>query len=381
MKAEYYKSQVSRVLEMAATGESDVVKETGRLNPADYRDITWLEKERAMFRKLPIVVGHSSEIVKPGDFVVRQHMGRSWVLVRGKDGTARAFLNYCQHRGTKLMHDEQGNCKNRLVCSYHAWTYDATGALVGVPRADLFPGLDKSTKGLKQGSLQEKYGLLWLIENAEYSEQSIDEYLGDLSDEFAYRKIDKKHLYFDKTRTLNANWKFPLFAFLESYHLAVLHKESIGDFFMHNIALAEQVGPHVRSFVPRQNALELNDLDWAQANLSDYITPTNIIFPNICTIGHPTSMSVLSMFPGDTPNTSTWRHMLFVDEEPKTAKAKAHYDKTIAVLDEMTYAGEDFWVSEQAQEGIDAQAVDEIILSCNEHMLAVFDRLVKDYCD
>lgn len=376
LKAEFYSEQVTRVLAMAQAGQGDQVLTTSTLDAKDYLDEKLLAKEQAMFRRLPIIVGHSSELAKAGDFIVRELLGRSWILVRGKDGVARAFLNYCQHRGTKLMHEPAGNCRHRLVCPYHAWTYNSSGDLVGVPRADLFPGLDKSTKGLQQGSLQEAYGLLWLTETAEKVEP-IESYLDELSHEFSALNLADYHLYFDKTRPLQANWKFPIFAFLESYHLAVLHKESIGDYFMENVAFSEQFGKHIRSFVPRQNAMDLSAADWSEALLAEYITPTNIIFPNVCMIGHPTSLSIISMFPGAQPGTSSWRHMLLTPSKPSTATEIAHYDKTIAVLDEITYAREDFWASEQVQAGVDAGAIKEMLLSTNEHMLKVFDDLVR----
>lgn len=157
----------------------------------------------------------------------------------------------------------------------------------------------------------------------------------------------------------------------------MLHKESIGDYFLDNLAHTEQLGRHIRSFVPRQNALELADQDLTQVNLADYITPTNIVFPNVCMIGHPTSISIISLFPGQGPWEASWRHMLLTPEKPESDQARAHYDKTIAVLDETTYEREDFWVSEQVQAGVEAGALDEMLLGANEYMLKVFDDALK----
>jgi phenylpropionate dioxygenase-like ring-hydroxylating dioxygenase large terminal subunit len=382
LKAEFYKEQVLRVLSMAEKEQGDQASDSHRLRPADYLDDDLLAKEKAMFRRMPLILGHSSEIEKPGDFVVRELEGRSWIIVRGKDNIARAFLNYCQHRGTRLLHEDGGNCRHRLVCPYHAWTYNSAGELIGVPRSDLFPGLEKSKKGLKAGHLQEAYGLLWLTQELPSAFEgtetlSIKSFLNELHYEFEKLDLSKWHVYFDKTRSLKANWKFPIFAFLESYHLAVLHKDSIGDFFLENVAYSEQLGLHIRSFVPRKNVLDLRDADLEKTTLAEFITPTNILFPNVCMIAHPTSLSIISMFPGDTAGTSSWRHMLLTPQKPETKAEKAHYDKTIRVLDETTYEREDFWVSEQSQEGINAGALDEIVLSTNEHLLKVFDDLVR----
>lgn len=377
MKAEFYKAQVSSLLTMVAAGQGDEAEFAATLPVADFMDPTVLEREKAMFRRLPLIVGHSSELANAGDFFVREMDGRSWLIVRGEDGVARAFYNYCQHRGTRLVQDGQGECQRRFVCPYHAWTYNNKGDLIGVPRADLFPGLDKTSKGLKPAGLQEAYGLLWLTQSAE-DEIPIAEYLGGLTEEFAALGLENYHLYFDRTRELQANWKFPLFAFLESYHLAVLHKQSIGDYFIENMALSEVMAPHIRSFVPRQNVLELADAELPEADLNDYITPTNIVFPNICMIGHPTSVSILVMWPGERPDHSRWRHMLLTPKVPQTDAERAHYDKTIRVLDEMTYEKEDFWVSEQIQQGINAGAIDEMLLSKNEYLIKQFNDFVGE---
>ena len=47
------------------------------------------------------------------------------------------------------------------------------------------------------------------------------------------------------------------------------------------------------------------------------------------------------------------------------------------LLDGITYAKEDFWASEQSQEGISAGALDELLLAKNEHLLFVFNEFVK----
>ena len=377
MKASFYQQQISTVLNMVENNKGDESDCTESLPVSDYTDPQQLAREKEMFRQLPILVGHSSELSKPGDYMVRELDGRSWLLVRGKDGQARAFYNYCQHRGTKLVQDT-GGCKQRFSCPYHAWTYDAQGALVGVPRGDLFPGLDKSTKGLKQVDLQEVFGFFWLTQDVDKA-QPVENYIDGIRAEMEQLDLGSHHVYFDKTRNVNCNWKFPIFAFLESYHIGTLHKDSIAEFFVENVAHSEQHGPHIRSFVPRKKVVELADADLDQINLAEYITPTNILFPNVCMIAHPTSYTIITLFPGETPGTASWRHMLLVPELPKNDAERAHFDKTVKVLDGGTYESEDFWVSEQLQQGINAGALDELLLAKNETMIKVFADTVNNY--
>lgn len=378
MRAEFYAKQVANLIKMVEQGEGDEADATQHLNAAEYLDPDRLDREKAMFRRLPLMVAHSSEIAKPSEFVVRELDDRSWLLVRGDDGKARAFYNYCQHRGTKLVHESDG-CKKKFTCPYHAWTYGVRGNLLAVPRADLFPGLDKETRGLKPAHLEEAFGFLWLTQEAQHA-VPLASFLGpELSEEMIEMDLGSYTVYFDKTRELKANWKFPLYAFLEPYHISTLHKNSIADYFVQNVAHSECFGPHIRSFVPRKSIVELVDADLSQANFADYVTPSNILFPNICTIAHPTSFSVISMFPGESPGESQWRHMLLVPKAPNTDAERAHYDKTIEVLDGITYEKEDFWASEQIQKGINAGAIDELLLAKNEMMLKVFSDTVDEW--
>jgi len=374
LSADFYRDQVLTVIDMVKEGAGITGEESLVLQADDLRNPERLKKEQAMFRRLPLIVGHASQCRKPGDYFVHELDGRSWLITCGDDGQLHAFYNYCQHRGTKLVQDNNG-CKKRFSCPYHSWTYNHHGELVGVPRSDLFPGLDKSQKGLKPAaSVSSAFGLIWLQQEGEVID--LEDYLTTLIPEFKALNLGDYHLFFDKTRDLKASWKLPIFAFLESYHISTLHKDSIAEFFVSNIALSEEHGPHIRSFVPRKSVVELDESKFDQVRMAEYITPTNIIFPNVCLIGHPNAYSILSMFPGESPGRSSWRHMLLVPKEPSTDQEQAHFEKTVEVLDGMTYAAEDYWVSEQIQEGINAGAVDELVLAKTEHLLAHFAKTI-----
>lgn len=377
LSAEFYKEQLLTVIEMVDKGKGDEAKTTSIMPASDLRDQQRLAREKEMFRRQPLIIGHASQIQKPGDYLVQELDERSWLIVMGDDGELRAFYNYCQHRGTKLVHDSSG-CKKRFSCPYHAWTYNNKGALIGVPRADLFAGMDKSSKNLKSAtSVQLKYGLIWLQQEGELID--VSEFLETLVPEFEAIGLQDFHVFFDKTRDLNANWKLPIFAFLESYHIDVLHRQSIAEFFVSNVAHTEHHGPHQRSFVPRKVLSDLDSKDFCKVRMAEYVTPTNILFPNVCMIGHPNAYSILSMWPGDVAGKSQWRHILLVPKKPETDKDIAHYDKTVKVLDGMTYEAEDYWISEQVQEGINAGAIDELILAKSEYQIAHFSNTVNSY--
>jgi 3-phenylpropionate/trans-cinnamate dioxygenase alpha subunit len=94
-------------------------------------DIFELEME-LIFRRAWLFLCHESQLSKPGDFF-EGPMGRDNVLVvRQRDGGIKALLNTCAHRGDAVCRAECGNVKN-FMCTYHGWTYDLVGNLIGVP--------------------------------------------------------------------------------------------------------------------------------------------------------------------------------------------------------------------------------------------------------
>ncbi len=113
-----------------------------------YRDPEFhaLESDR-IFRPSWQVVCHENDLPAPGDWHTLDYIGESVIVVRGRDQVLRAFTNVCRHRGSRLL-DGASGCAKKLVCPYHAWTYDLDGRLSGVPDSASYPTLDKEKSGL-----------------------------------------------------------------------------------------------------------------------------------------------------------------------------------------------------------------------------------------
>ena len=118
------------------------------------------EKER-VFAPSWQVVCHQSDVPEPGDWHTLDYLGESVIVIRGKDLALRAFTNVCRHRGSRVV-DGASGCAKRLVCPYHAWTYDLDGTLVGVPDSASYPGLDKSRHGLAPVSIEVWRGFVFV---------------------------------------------------------------------------------------------------------------------------------------------------------------------------------------------------------------------------
>jgi len=75
-------------------------------------------------------------------------IGEMLFALRGNDGVVRAFHNVCRHRASRLLDGPRGHCTRRIVCPYHAWSYDLEGRLASVGNREAFPHLDIAREAL-----------------------------------------------------------------------------------------------------------------------------------------------------------------------------------------------------------------------------------------
>jgi len=154
--------------------------ENGLISPAIHFDEdVYREEQQKVFSRSWLVVGHEDMVRKPGDYVTN-YMGEVPVIVaRGEDGKIRVLVNKCAHRGVEVCLFDRGNAK-AFTCSYHGWTYNLAGKLIGVPmERELYRGdLKKDDWGLEEvPSVATFHGLIC----ASFDPQapSLEEWLGE----------------------------------------------------------------------------------------------------------------------------------------------------------------------------------------------------------
>src|ERR1700681_4680057 len=91
-------SLIERLLAVCESGTTALADDESRIPVEAYRSTERFDAERrSLFRRLPLIVAHASELASPGDFVTHDALGVPLVVARGSDGTLRAFLNVCRY--------------------------------------------------------------------------------------------------------------------------------------------------------------------------------------------------------------------------------------------------------------------------------------------
>lgn len=106
----------------------------------------------------------ASAVAAPGAFLTCDAGRTPIAVVRGQDGTLRAFVNMCRHRGMALL-SGCGQIESTVACPYHAWRFDTTGRLKVIPQKAQFPGIDPADWNLLPAGLTEWAGLVLVHED------------------------------------------------------------------------------------------------------------------------------------------------------------------------------------------------------------------------
>ena len=180
-----------------------------------------LEIDR-IFRPSWQIVCHVSEVANSGDYQTIEYAGESVVVIRGDDGQVRAFTNVCRHRAMRLV-EGPGGCTKKLVCPYHAWTYETDGRLTGVPMKGEYPTLKLEENGLVPVAIEVWHGFIFVrLEDAGFP--SVAEMMAPFEAEVApYRFGDMRSMAPVRHRPRDVNWKNVGDNYSDNLHIPVAH--------------------------------------------------------------------------------------------------------------------------------------------------------------
>jgi phenylpropionate dioxygenase-like ring-hydroxylating dioxygenase large terminal subunit len=301
------------------------------------------EKERLFGGDMPLVAGLSVDIAKPGDRMLFEETGVPIIIMRGKDGVARAFLNMCTHRGAKLT----GECGNaaRLTCPFHAWTFDLEGKLLALPGARGFEGYDKADLGLVPVPCQEWNGLVFVQPRVGATPVDVEAFLGSFAPELAQLELGKAEPVKAGEMRAASNWKFALDTYGESYHFSTLHASTIGQTHFNDMTVYDQFGRNHRVSFPDRTALPLASLpesEWPEVDYGGvhYLFPNTVLFIGSIEPGKGFTQ-IFRLFPGESPGQMVTKFAVYapkgVQSDQHRAECEYAFDATSQVVSTEDY--------------------------------------------
>ena len=352
------RSIIREVLDLVAAGTTHMLPEPIKNPVSNYTDPERLQQEiDVLFRTFPLAVAHSSELASPGDFVTHDDTGVPMLITRGDDGTVRAFLNVCRHRGARVEDLPCGN-NRRFTCPYHSWSYDLEGGLRGMPQPFGFDGVAREDRGLVALPAWERFGLVWVVPSPQEREIDIDGWLAPMAEHLDRLDLGS-HVVFRKWALhKDMSWRLALEGFQESYHFCSAHRHTACSNYLDNQSLWRNYEPHVRHAVPLPRIEQLRSLpeeDWDYR--SNFMTQ-NYLFPANFVQAMTDHVYIHTIIPTG-PGTCAFHCTMLIPEAPATEKAERYWEKNHEVV--RVVFDEDFTIGEGIQRGFAAGANDEFV--------------------
>ncbi|HYD57363.1 MAG TPA: aromatic ring-hydroxylating dioxygenase subunit alpha [Burkholderiales bacterium] len=194
-----------------------------RLQPALpaswFRDPSHHARElEALWYRGWVAAAREEEIPAPGDWRAVRIGSQSLVLFRAGNGEIRSIHNACRHRGSILCTGESGRFeRNRIVCPYHAWTYDLAGQLVATPRRMETPDFDPRDYPLHPVAVERWGGFVFVCVDGRPAfdpPKGLENYA-----------LDRLRIGKRVVADVQANWKLLCENFSECFHCPPVHPE------------------------------------------------------------------------------------------------------------------------------------------------------------
>ncbi|MEM6635138.1 MAG: aromatic ring-hydroxylating dioxygenase subunit alpha [Pseudomonadota bacterium] len=251
-------------------------------------------EEAGLFSRTWMFACHASELSQAGDYHAFEIAGESLFSVMGRDGEIRTFYNVCQHRAHQLV---RGSGRARvIVCPYHAWTYELTGALRAGPNIKSVRGFPRDEICLTEVRTEVFLGFVFV---------NLDPDAAPMEASFpgARSELEAFVPNWDRLKPLEwveipekCNWKVSVENYSECYHCSINHPTFSTGVVRPETYDIQAQGYCLRHTTECQNLDQMTyGIDTETAHATDY--SSWFLWP----------MFSFQVYPGNVLNTYHWR--------------------------------------------------------------------------
>jgi nitrite reductase/ring-hydroxylating ferredoxin subunit len=351
-------------------------------NTTDLGDTVWKEPvehyqsqqrfsaEIALLKRLPVPYCPSVALPEKGSYIARKAAGTPLVVVRGLDGTVRAFINACRHRGMQVANGS--GCARSFVCPYHAWTYNLEGKLKKIPGQEGFPGVNPAEHGLVEVSAMEQGGIVYVMQEGQITPEMLENCLDYFTSE--------QEMFEQGNLTDQANWKLLTETLMEGYHIKSLHKETFYPYGLDNVTLVENFGSNSRVIFPFRRIEKLRDVAPEKRRIDGLVTSVYLLFPNasVAVLSKHTSLVILEPL---SPTQSQWVVYRMVNRETHGQKITVDEARRDAVFVNESGQDEDREAACAIQESVGSNANSHFTFGHFEKAIVNFHQSLASHLD
>lgn len=359
-------------------------------NPVErYTSTSHFETElRTLFNGgLPLLAGFSPDLPTPGAWFTFDMPDAPVFVTRGLDGKARAFLNICRHRGSRLVGFEmdelgrfvkhRGSTPKVLSCAYHAWTYNLEGALIRHANdmggfKQIEPRIERGQFSLTELPCVETDGMI-LVRPHGGAPIDIDRDTFGMRGRMGEFGFGNFHLYQEVFGDFTANWKLLMDTFLEGYHIASLHHSTLAPRFRCYPVVFETFGPHSLFPLTRKSIDQQRHLPESEWSVLKHASTVFLVSPNaVLNIPMDGHMELWDFRPLSVDQTRV-RVRFYIPEKVATTEQEALWQKSWKISTDVIFR-EDFVQQQNIHANLASGRIPGVVFGANEPMLTHFHR-------
>jgi Rieske 2Fe-2S family protein len=331
-------------------------------------------EQNHLFAKNWLCIGRATDF--ESGICYRVQIGSFDLIVAREKGASELYVfhNVCRHRGTRLVSDQRTSLRNGgITCPYHAWTYDARGALIGAPNMSDSDNFCRKDFGLNQVACRTWLGFVFvqIDDGATVSNADLFEKLGSRLHNWS---LDGLTTAATLAYKVMANWKIIFQNYSECYHCPTVHprlnqltpyKSASNDLIAGNVLggpMALDESCETVSQNGKFAATPIDTLDADQLRKVFYYT----VFPTMFISAHPDYVMVHYLKPVAEDQTEVRCEFLVAEPDANHQLASA-----IEFWDEVNR--QDWQVCELTQNGVSSPGYIPGPYSPLESMVKAFD--------